>query len=135
MNNSARFFAYSTWVVMISLAIIVFTNSFLVYVNNPDWIGLAALLGFGFIYLNFTYLTVKRYIRKVQGDTFLHFILATLIFLPPGLWVMFINDEIAESRMITIVVIAFACSLGMYYGNKSGIKEKPLYLDKLKQGQ
>ncbi|MEX0770460.1 MAG: hypothetical protein WD035_06990 [Balneolaceae bacterium] len=135
MQNRARFFAYSTWVVMISLAIIVFTNRFLVYVNDPGWIGLAALLGYGFVYLNFTYLTIRRYIRKIQGPTILHYILAGLIFLPPGMWIFFFNSEITESRILMTVVLAFSCGLGMHYGNKSGIKEKPLYIDKLEQEQ
>lgn len=135
MQNGARFFAYSTWVVMISLAIAVFTNSFLVYATDPGWIGLAVLLGYGFLYLNFSYLSVRRYIRKVQGKTNLHVVLATLIFLPAGIWVAFITDEIADSRVIMIITLAFACALGMYYGNKSGEKEKPFYIEKLKNEQ
>ncbi|MEX2600540.1 MAG: hypothetical protein WD355_02760 [Balneolaceae bacterium] len=132
MTQAARLFAYSTWVIMISLAIVVFTNSFLVFINDPGWIGLAALFAFGLIYLNFTYFVVKRFIRKVHGETILHFVLALLIFLPAAAWLLWISEEIGSSRYITAIVLAFTCGLGGYFGKRAGKREHHLYLEKIR---
>lgn len=130
MKDGARLFAYTTWVIMISLAIIVFTNSFLVYVTYPEWQGLVALLAFGLIYLNFSYLASKRFVRKVIGETYSHFVIALLIFLPPAFWAIYINEELEGSRFIFTLIIAFSCGLGAYYGHRGGRREQRNYLEK-----
>lgn len=132
MNNGSRLFAYTTWVLMISLAIIIFTDSFLIYANDPGWVGLLTLLAFGFIYLNFSYLLVKRFIRKIIEDTSLHFILAFLIYLPPAVWVGLFSENIEGARFIMLVVLAFSCILGAIYGYKSAKKEQLKHADIVK---
>lgn len=131
MNNGARLFAYTTWVLMISLAIIVFTDSFLVYANDEGWIGLVTILAFGFIYLNFSYLSIKRFIRKVFEESNLHYILAFLIFLPPAVWVALFSETIGDVGTIMIIVLAFSCGLGAYYGYRAGKREQAKYLEQL----
>src|SRR5690625_5994323 len=116
MQNNARIFAYATWVAMISLAIILFSSSFLVYIDDPGWIGLAALLVFGLIYLNFTYISVKRYIRKIVPETKLHYLLALLIFLPPAVWLILTSVQLESTRILLISVFALSCILGAMYG-------------------
>jgi len=133
MQQGARLFAYTTWVVMISLAVIVFTNRFLVFVTDPGWIGLVALLSYGFVYLNLSYISVKRFIRKVFEKTQLHYLLSFLIFLPPGIWVGFMSEEIEGSRLIMIVVLAFSCGLGAYFGHRSGKRQQQQYLEKMRR--
>lgn len=130
MKDGARLFAYTTWVIMISLAIIVFTNSFLVYVTYPDWQGLVALLAYGFIYLNFSYIVSKRFIRKVVGETRSHYLIALLILIPPAIWASFISEEIEGSRFIFTLIIAFSCGLGAFYGHRAGRREQQNYLEK-----
>lgn len=133
MQDGARFFAYSTWVVMISLAIILFTNRFLTFVSDPGWVGLATLLAFGFLYLNLTYAAVKRYIRKVPAPTNLHYLLALLVYLPPAVWILTISESAEGSEFLLLAVVAAACILGAIYGNRSGIKARYEYVQKLKQ--
>ncbi|MEX0648451.1 MAG: hypothetical protein WEA56_03570 [Balneolaceae bacterium] len=135
MQDGARFFAYSTWLVMISLAIILFTNRFLSLVYDPGWIGLAVLLAFGLLYLNLTYAAVKRYIRKVPAPTNLHYALAFLIYLPPAVWIIAASQEAEGSEFILLAVLALACILGAIYGNRSGIKARFEYIQKLKKHQ
>jgi len=129
MQHGARLFAYTTWVVMISLAIIIFTNPFLSYVSDPGWIGLLALLGFGFLYLNFSYLAIKRYVRKVPVETRLHFLLAAIIFLPPAIWIAFFTEGIENSVFILLFVLVFACFLGAIYGYRSGKRQQYEYFE------
>jgi len=133
MKDGARLFAYTTWVIMISLAIIVFTNTFLVYVLDPGWIGLATLLGFGFLYLNFTYLAVKRYVRRVLGEGRLHWILALLILLPPAGWILILRDDVVESSPLILLVLAIACIMGTVYGKRAGKRDQQKHLERLQQ--
>ena len=135
MQDSARFFAYATWVIMISLGIILAANPFLVYVSNPGWIGLATLLAVGFVYLNLSYAAIKRYITKVPEPTNNHIVLATIIFLPAAIWIYAISENAGGSELILILVVAFACGLGTFYGNRAGIRARYEYIQKVKERQ
>jgi drug/metabolite transporter (DMT)-like permease len=135
MQDKARFFAYSTWVIMISLAIIIFSDQFLYLVSQPSWLGLVVLLGFGLIYMNLAYNAVKRFIRKVPAPTKAHFALGGLIFLPPLCWILFIRETITSSEPLLLTVLAVACALGTFYGNRAGIRARYEYIQKLKEYQ
>lgn len=135
MQDGARFFAYATWTVMVSLAIILAGNPFLEYVSDPGWIGLVALLVFGFIYLNLSYAAIKRYIRKVPEPTNKHYLLALIIFLPAAIWIFLISESASGSELILIVILAFSCWLGAFYGNRAGIRARHEYVQKIKEMQ
>ena len=133
MKDGARFFAYATWSVMISLAIILFTNRFLEFITEPGFIGTLVLLAFGFLYLNLTYAAVKRYIRKVPFPTNLHILLTALVFLPPAVWIIVFSDTITTTEILILFVLALSCILGMIYGNRAGIKARYEYIQALKE--
>jgi len=133
MKDGARFFAYATWSVMISLAIILFTNRFLEFITEPGFIGTLVLLAFGFLYLNLTYAAVKRYIRKVPFPTNLHMLLTALVFLPPAVWIIVFSDAITTTEILILFVLALSCILGMIYGNRAGIKARYEYIQALKE--
>lgn len=135
MQDSARFFAYSTWVVMISLGIILAANPFLEFLADPGWVGLATLLAVGFVYLNLSYAAIKRYITKVPAPTNRHFVLAGLCFIPPATWIFLITEDAGGSQILLTAVIAFACGLGAYYGNRAGIRARHEYVQKVKERQ
>jgi len=135
MQDSARFFAYATWVIMISLGIILAANPFLIYVSDPGWVGLATLIAVGFVYLNLSYAATKRYITKVPEPTNNHIVLATFIFLPPAVWIYAISENAGGSELILILVVGFACGLGAFYGNRAGIKARYDYVQKVKERQ
>lgn len=135
MQDTSRVFAYMTWVIMISLGIILTTNPFLSYVNDPSYIGLLALLGFGFIYLNFTYAVIKRFIKKVPAPTNMHYGLAVAIFLPAAIWIFTISEQASGAELILISILAFSCGLGAFYGNRAGIKARYEYIQTLKAAQ
>ena len=133
MQDKARFFAYATWTLMISLAIIIFSNQFLYLVSEPGWLGFAILIGFGLLYLNLTYGAVKRFIKKVPAPTKLHILLGFLIFLPPALWILIIRDSFGTTEILLLAVLALSCALGIYYGNRAGIKARYEYVQKIKE--
>jgi hypothetical protein len=133
MQDGARFFAYATWTLMVSLAIIIFTHSFLSWISDPGWAGTIVLLAFGFVYLNLTYAAVKRFIRKVPAPTNAHLLLAFLIFLPPFIWIYTSAGVIGTTEILIFTVLAFACGLGAWHGNKAGIKARHDYVQTLKE--
>lgn len=133
MQDKARFFAYSTWVIMISLAIMIFSDQFLHLVSEPGWRGLIILFCFGLIYMNLTFNAVKRFIRKVPAPTQAHYALGAIIFLPPVVWIFFIREVITSSDLLLIGVLAISCGLGVYFGNRSGIRARYEYIQKLKK--
>lgn len=133
MQDGARFFAYTTWAVMISLAMILFTHGFLDWVHEPGWVGTLILFGFGFLYFNLCYAAVKRYIRKVPAPTNLHILLSAFIYLPPFIWVLTSADTIGSTEILLWVVLAGGCAIGTVYGNKAGIKARYEYIQALKE--
>lgn len=136
MQDGARFFAYTTWTVMISLAITVFTHGFLEYVAQPGWVGTLILLGYGFLFLNLAYAAVKRYIRKVPAPTNLHIALGVIVFLPPAIWVTVSAEPgVGTTEILILLVLALSCGLGVVYGNRAGIKARYEYIQALKEHQ
>lgn len=133
MQDGARFFAYATWTMMISLAIIMFTNRFLEFVLEPGWVGILILLAFGFIYFNLTYAAIKRYIRKVPSPTNWHIGLGVIIYLPPAAWIISFSDRYDNHSIMILLVVALGCIIGTMVGNKAGIKARFEYVQKLKK--
>lgn len=135
MQDKARLFAYSTWVIMISLAIMIFSDQFLHLISEPGWSGLFILFCFGLIYMNLTFNAIKRYIRKVPAPTQAHYLLGGLIFLPPIVWMFFVRQTITSNELLLIGVLALSCGLGIFYGNRSGIRARYEYIQKIKEYQ
>lgn len=135
MQDGARFFAYSTWSVMISLAIILFSHGFLDWIKEPGWAGSVVLLAFGFLYLNLCYAAVKRFIRKVPAPTNSHYLLTVIIYLPPFIWILATAEGITTTEILLWVVLGIGCALGAVYGNRAGIKARYEYVQALKEHQ
>lgn len=134
-TDGSRFFAYATWVIMVSLAIVLTANRFLSFVADPGWPGLVTLLVFGFVYLNFTYAAIRRFIMKVAEPTNEHYLLSALIFLPAAAWILLFSTYTEGSEFILTAVLLLACGLGTYYGNRAGIRKRYEYIQKLKEKQ
>lgn len=135
MQDGARFFAYSTWALMISLGVIVFTHHFFQFMDESIWLALIIVLGFGFIYFNLVYAAIKRFIRKVPAPTNMHTVLAGIIFLPPSIWIIVINETFSQNELLLILILVLAAVLGTIFGNRAGIKARYEYVQKLKEYQ
>lgn len=135
MQDGARFFAYSTWAIMISLGIIIFTHRFLEVAEHEFWLGLLAMVFISFLYFNLTFAATKRFITKVPAPTNAHILLAFLIFLPPVAFIFFLSDTIAANEILFSLIMAAGCYTGTIFGNKSGIKARYEYIEKLKELQ
>jgi hypothetical protein len=135
MQDSARLFAYSTWALMISLGIILFSHQFFRFMDESDWIDLIIIVAFGFLYFNLTFAVIKRYIRKVPVPTNSHFFLSLIIYLAPVAWIIVINDVFTRNELLLVLILTLAVISGTIYGNRAGIRARFEYIQKLKEYQ
>ena len=135
MQDGARLFAYTTWALMISLGIVVFTHQFFRFMDESLTIALFILLGFGFLYFNLAFAAIKRYIKKVPAPTNNHFILGVTIFLPPFFWLIVTSDAYTQNELLILLVLLISVAGGTHYGNISGIKARFEYVQKIKEYQ
>ncbi len=135
MLDGARFFAYSTWAVLISLAIMIFSYQFLHMTESTLVVLLIWGLVFGAVYFNITYTAIKRYIKKVPAPTKSYMALAGLIFLPPALWMILVGDFIMERDPVIILFLIAGVFLGMNLGHTHGIRVRYEYIQQLKKSQ
>lgn len=135
MQDGARFFAYATWAVMISLGIMIFSHQF-VFLTKNSLVSLAIwILAFGVMYGNFTYAAIKRYIKKVPAPTNSHMLLSALIFAPPAAWILTIGNNSTLINLLIVSVLAISITAGNHFGNLRGIKDRYEYVQKLKAYQ
>lgn len=125
--NWPRYFMFTTSALVVGLAIIIFTEPLLTYIEDPGWKGYISLMGYGLVYLNICYGMNRRFIRKVRNGDLLGYILGLLIFLPPAVWVYVKDVGLYNNRTLFLLTLFFACMLGTYYGIRSGyIKQRQL---------
>ena len=128
MDHWQRVFAYTTGALVIGLLIIVFTNSFLVYVSEPGSTGYLVLLAYGFVFLNLGYGVNRRFALKSDRIPALHYILALLMVAPTLGWVYSKDTGLGSQQFVFTATIVFAVFLGTYYGIKKGSARRNAYL-------
>lgn len=135
METWHRPFAYITGSLVFGLLIIVFTNSFLGYVNDPGWIGYAALIAYGLVFVNISYVINMRFTKKNKRPSNISYLMAALLILPALVWVYTKNTGLATSRIVFTLTIVFAVFLGAWYGIKAGVRKRAGYLHQLREEQ
>ncbi|MFH5832623.1 hypothetical protein ACG2F4_07090 [Halalkalibaculum sp. DA3122] len=133
MDSWYRTFAYVTASLVFGLLFIIFTNSFLTYVNYPGWTGYVTLLAYGLVFVNLSYGMSRRYNKKLKFPSTTSYVMATLLVLPTLVWIYTKETALAESRMVFTLTAIFAVYLGAYYGTKAGMKRREDYLRKLRE--
>ena len=124
-----RLFAYTTGLLFIALAIILFTSKFIVYANNPSFIGSLTHFGFGFLYLNLVFAISRRYIRKVMRDTVIQYYFAVVAAIPPVVWINVFDTGLSETVSLQISVI-IGTFMGGWLGHRSGVKLRDQFIQK-----
>jgi len=128
MDHWQRVFAYTTGALVIGLLIIVFTNSFLVYVSEPGSTGYLVLLAYGFVFLNLGYGVNRRFALKSDRIPALHYVLALLMVAPTLGWVYSKDTGLGSQQFVFTATIVFAVFLGTYYGIMKGSARRNAYL-------
>lgn len=128
MDHWQRVFAYTTGALVIGLLLIVFTNSFLVYVSEPGSTGYVVLLAYGFVFLNLGYGVNRRFALKSDRIPALHYTLALLMVAPTLVWIYTKDTGLGSQQFVFTATIIFAVMLGTYYGIKKGSARRNAYL-------
>jgi FtsH-binding integral membrane protein len=128
MDHWQRVFAYTTGALVIGLLLIVFTNSFLVYVSEPGSTGYLVLLAYGFVFLNLGYGVNRRFALKSDRIPALHYTLALLMVAPTLVWIYTKDTGLGSQQFVFTATIIFAVMLGTYYGIKKGSARRNAYL-------
>lgn len=135
LDHWQRVFAYTTGALVIGLLLIVFTNSFLVYVNEPGSTGYLVLLAYGFVFLNLGYGVNRRFALKSDRIPVLHYTLALLMVAPTLLWIFTKDTGLENQLFVFTATIIFAVCLGTYYGIKRGTAKRNAYLRQIYEEQ
>lgn len=128
MDHWQRVFAYTTGALVIGLLLIVFTNSFLVYVSEPGSTGYLVLLAYGFVFLNLGYGVNRRFALKSDRIPALHYSLALLMVAPTLIWIYTKDTGLGSQQFVFTTTIIFAVMLGTYFGIKKGTARRNTYL-------
>lgn len=129
MNNWHRLFAYLTAAIVLGLVVIILTQAFLSYVEDPTWVGLVALFCYGVAFLYVSFTLNKRFTQKRRFPSLFSYLLAGLLTLPTLLWIYLADDKLVNTRYLFTAVIVFSAGLGAYYGIKVGMKKREAYLE------
>jgi hypothetical protein len=133
MQDMVRIFAYSTWVMMISMAMILTSNLFFSQVAAPGWQGWLILLIVGALYLNLIYSGVWRFIRKVPAPTNQYVLVAVFALLPALGWIHFFSAAAEGGEWKLSAVLLLAAGIGLRLGHPAGVKARYEYVQKIKE--
>ena len=135
LDHWQRVFAYTTGAIVIGLLLIVFTNSFLPYVNAEGTTGYVTLLAYGFIFLNLGFGVNRRFALKAQRQPSLHYTFALLMVAPTLFWIYSKDAGLGEQRLVFALTIVFAAVLGTFFGIRRGSKKREDYLRQVREHQ
>lgn len=133
IQDYVRIFAYSTWVMMVSSAIILTANFFLIWVDAPGWPGWITLLVLGVAYANLIYSAVRRFIRKVPAPTRQYLLIAVFTLLPALVWVHGFSAVSSVASWKTTVALAAGVAVGLRFGHPAGVKARFEYVQQIKE--
>ena len=133
MDNLPRFIFYASGILMLSAAFTLISSEFLGMINNPSYIGLVVLLGFGLVYMNMVFLAGRRFMRRLQGPNPVPYVFALLVAAPPLVWVQIYDAGLGESDLTFMFTVIVACGLGAFFGHRTGLKAQIKFQENLKE--
>ncbi|MEX0844017.1 MAG: hypothetical protein WD022_02005 [Balneolaceae bacterium] len=122
MDNLPRFIFYTSGVLITSAAFTLFTSEFLVKINDPSYVGLLFLLGFGLIYMSIVSVTGRRFMRRLRGPNPAPYIFGLLAAAPPLVWLQIYDAGLGNSDLTYMLTIIVACGLGAFLAHRAGLK-------------
>lgn len=127
MDDGARIFAYTTWILMASLAVIVFSNPLMIHLQTPGWSAALILVLLAVVYGSLARTISKRYIRKRPPTTGDPWWILLLVWTPPVVWVTLTQQSGTLSVAIALITGA-AIYTGFTYGLRSGRQQREEWL-------
>ncbi len=132
MNNLPRLLFYTSGLLFISAAFIIFTSELLVKVNDGTTTGTVLFFGYGLVYMGMVSQSSKRYMRRLQGSTTVPFIFGAIVFISPAAWAFIYKGGEATSALVFVPMLAIACASGAWFGHKMGLKAQVKFQKDLK---
>lgn len=124
---AGRAFAYVSGSLVTGVLIYMFTSTFLIYTERPDWIGTLVLAGYGLIYLNVSFVLSRRFTGKTALFPNFPYLIAFLLVVPAV-----VLSELTEkflfhrSLLILAIVLLAASVLGARFGIQKGEARRSL---------
>ncbi len=133
MNNWQRIFAYISASLVLGMALIILTNSFLQYVSNEGTTGYLFLMGFGLVYLNINFGISRRFVMKAIRLDWLCYLMTILTIAPTLFWVFTKDTGLGETQLEFVIAAVFSAFLGTYFGIRRGTVKREQYLRQLRE--
>lgn len=134
MDNLPRLIFYLSGVLLLSSSFTLLTSEFMVKMNDPGIIGILFLLGYGLIYMNLTFISSRRFMRRLNGISNLPYLFGFTVGLPPVAWVHIYETGLyGASFWLFIITTIFACGLGAYFGQRAGMKAQFAFHESMKK--
>lgn len=133
MDNLPRFIFYASGVFIASAAFTLFSSEFLPKITDPSFVGTLFLLGFGLVYLNITFVTGRRFMRRLKGANPIPYIFALLVAIPPLVWVELYDAGLGDFKLTFMFTIILACGLGGVLGHRAGLKAQVKFQENLQE--
>lgn len=118
---------------LFSSAIILFTSRFISKVNDPSFVGILVLLGYGLVYMNLVFIWSRRFMRRLQGPSPVPFIFTGITALPPIVWIFIYDAGLGNSFWLFAFTLLFGCALGGFFGHKAGLKAQIAFRKELEE--
>lgn len=98
-----RLFVYVIGILTISIAYLVFTESYLRFINGLWWQAVLVMLGYGIATANLNFYIVRRLARKLFEPHKWVYIMPVLFSIPWGVWAFFKEDLVYGYEWILVI--------------------------------
>lgn len=134
MDNLPRLLFYFSGILLLSSAFTLLSSEFMVKMNDPGIVGILFLLGYGLVYMNLTFISARRFLRRLDGSSYIPYVFAALIALPPLVWIHVYDTGLyGSSFWLFIVVILFGTALGAWFGHSAGLKAQAEFKESMRK--
>ncbi len=135
MDNWQRNAAYGTGCLVIGLAVVVFTHSFIELADRSGFTGYFALFAFGAAFFSLCFAMNRRFMLKYDRDMPLNYAFSLLIIAPTLFWAFTRSPELDDTLLAFVLVTVLAAFLGAYAGSRYGVAKRDSYLARIKEDE
>lgn len=130
ISQGPRIFVYVIGTLTVSVAFLVFTETYLRFISGIWWQTLAVLIGYGVIVANLNFYIVRRLARKLfEGHSWVY-IIPIIFALPWTIW-SYVKEDLLGWEWIPILgVFTFSGLIGTYIATKKATIFRAEFLEK-----
>ena len=134
MDNLPRLIFYISGILLLSSGFTLLSTEFMVKMNDPGIVGIIFLLGYGLVYMNITFISSRRFMRRLDGSSNIPYIFGGIISLPPIVWIHIYDSGLyGASFWLFIFVVLFGAALGAWFGHSAGLKAQAAFKESMRK--